>query len=295
MNISIVIPVHNRIAFTRTCLESLQNQTDKNFSVIVVDDGSTDGTNEMVKKEYPHVHIIEGDGNLWWSKSVNEGIKFAISKGASHIITMNDDTFVDEHFVNTCVTILSSRGNDILGAVAIKQNTDEVIYCGARMIWWFDKSEKIYQGPYTKELPEYISVDFYIGRGLIVPTKVFNQIGFFDDVHFPQAMADEDLTRRAVKAGFKIFVATRLPVYMYDNENGGTQYIQKRSWKNYYSHLFSVKGGGNLKKVFYNGIKNAPRLYLLQYLFFGSMRRIFGYLIYWLFEILGIKTNKKAL
>ena len=51
-HISIVIPVHNRRELTRNCLLSLQKQTYKNFSVIIVDDGSTDGTSEMIQKEF---------------------------------------------------------------------------------------------------------------------------------------------------------------------------------------------------------------------------------------------------
>ena len=62
--IYIVIPVFNRKQFTKDCLDSLRKQTDKRFKVVVVDDGSTDGTSDMLKEEYPEVHILYGDGNL---------------------------------------------------------------------------------------------------------------------------------------------------------------------------------------------------------------------------------------
>ena len=63
----IVIPVHNRKHFTRDCLLSLRKQTFQNFTIIVIDDGSSDGTGEMIQKEFPEVVLLHGDGNLWWT------------------------------------------------------------------------------------------------------------------------------------------------------------------------------------------------------------------------------------
>lgn len=71
--IYIIIPVHNRKHFTRECLLSLRKQTFQNFKVIVVNDGSSDGTGEMIEKEFSDVILLKGDGNLWWTGATNLG------------------------------------------------------------------------------------------------------------------------------------------------------------------------------------------------------------------------------
>ena len=65
--IYIVIPVFNRLKFTKDCLDSLRKQSYGEFKVIVVDDGSTDGTYQHLKENYPEVIVLQGDGNLWWA------------------------------------------------------------------------------------------------------------------------------------------------------------------------------------------------------------------------------------
>ena len=62
----VVIAVHNRRVITSQCLEKLQKQSYNPVKIIVIDDGSTDGTAEMIRKDYPNVIILIGDGNFWW-------------------------------------------------------------------------------------------------------------------------------------------------------------------------------------------------------------------------------------
>lgn len=68
--IYVILAVYNRRKVTEQCLKNLLNQTYKAFEIIVFDDGSTDGTFEMIKKKYPEIILLKGDGNYWWSKSI---------------------------------------------------------------------------------------------------------------------------------------------------------------------------------------------------------------------------------
>jgi hypothetical protein len=72
---------------------------------------------------------------------------------------------------------------------------------------------------------------------------------------------------------------------MYPEESGGIKLINEKSWKNFYEHLFGMRGGGNLKWFTIFVFKNAPRKYLFQYWINGVSRRIGGYLIRWIKEI----------
>src|SRR5688572_24387948 len=95
----IVIPVHNRLQFTKDCLESLEKQTVRPDKIIIVDDGSTDGTEEVLAEMFPHVDVLRGDGTLFWTASINMGIRHAMLLGADHVMTLNNDTVASPTFV----------------------------------------------------------------------------------------------------------------------------------------------------------------------------------------------------
>src|ERR1044071_9943972 len=94
--IYIIIPVHNRLEATRRCLESLRNQMFTRFQILLVDDGSTDGTSEFVKENYPDVMLLTGDGNLWWTGAINLGIRYALLRGSANdaVLVINNDVEV---------------------------------------------------------------------------------------------------------------------------------------------------------------------------------------------------------
>ena len=96
MEVSVIIPNFNGIAFLDSVLGSLEGQTLKNFEVILVDNGSADGSCSFVSANYPWVHIIELPDNFGFCRAVNEGIKAA---KAPYVLLLNNDTEVKEDFV----------------------------------------------------------------------------------------------------------------------------------------------------------------------------------------------------
>ncbi|MDQ7028787.1 MAG: glycosyltransferase family 2 protein [Ardenticatenia bacterium] len=77
MHISVVVPTHNRKDLLRRCLEAVVSQDYPNYDVIVVDDGSTDGTGEMVQREFPQVRYIRQEPNRGPAAARNRGIEVA--------------------------------------------------------------------------------------------------------------------------------------------------------------------------------------------------------------------------
>src|SRR5688572_13876390 len=90
-----IIPTLNRLKFTKKCLASFAIQKSRQLKVIVVDSGSTDGTQEFINKKYPKVALIQGDNSWWWTRATHEGIKFALktAKATDYILEMNNDCF----------------------------------------------------------------------------------------------------------------------------------------------------------------------------------------------------------
>lgn len=88
----IIIPVHNRRETTRHCLEHLATLgLPADFGICVVDDGCTDGTSEMLTRDFPWVHSVLGNGNLYWGGGIALGMEQACSAGAEVHLWLNDD------------------------------------------------------------------------------------------------------------------------------------------------------------------------------------------------------------
>jgi len=91
-----------------------------------------------------------------------------------------------------------------------------------------------------------------------------------------------DFTCRAYNNGYKIFCNYDAKIGIYTEESANVALVKNRSWKNYYNHLFGMRGGGNLKWFTIFTFKNAPKKYLFQHWTIGILRRVFGYPINWI-------------
>ena len=140
MEVSVVIPNFNGIAFLDSVLGSLEGQTIKNFEVIFVDNGSSDGSCSFVAANYPWVHIIELPENFGFCRAVNEGIR---ASRAPYVLLLNNDTEVQPDFVEEML-------------LAIKRHR-KAFSCGAKMVQY-----------HVEELP-YIEERY--SRGLDTLTK----------------------------------------------------------------------------------------------------------------------------
>src|SRR5450759_4701317 len=98
LRLAVLMACHNRVANTRDCLMALKNQQPSGVTVDVflVDDGSTDGTAQAVRKVYPDATIIQGDGNLYWCGGMRLAFAQAIQKSYDFYLWLNDDTHLEE-------------------------------------------------------------------------------------------------------------------------------------------------------------------------------------------------------
>ena len=273
----IVTPVFNRQNFTVNYLNSLRNQIFQDFKIIIIDDGSTDATSEIIQDQFPEVILLKFPGELWWAEATNIGVKHAMSLGASYIMTMNDDTLMESCFLEKMMNIASDNPAAILGAIGVHADTGAIIDGGWNINWKTAKYEKKLHSLKIQDRHGLHAVNVAPGRSLLIPVSVFEKIGFYDSKNFPQAVADFDFTIRAFNYGFKIFCSYDAKIAMYQGASGGVELILNKSIRNYYQHLFGIKGAGNLIRFTVFAFKNAPKKYLLSFWILGVLRRLINY------------------
>lgn len=167
------------------------------FDIYMTDDGSTDMTAETVKKVFPEIRIIQGDGGLYWSGGMRKAWETAIASTIDYdyYLLYNDDAYL---YDDALITMYNSEQycNDtaiISGAFCDREG--KVSYGGR------DRSKKLIEpdGKLT-------SAFLMNGNLVLIPKNIFYKIGTIDKA-FKHGAGDWDYGLRALKAGFELFVA----------------------------------------------------------------------------------------
>jgi len=209
--VSVIIPNWNGKNLLKTCLNSLKKQTLNNFEVMVVDNGSDDGSSDYIKRYFPSVKVIQLDKNYGFAKAVNRGIAWA--KG-QFIVLINNDTEVDKNCLYYLVE--AAKKHQEAGFVAAKMlnfyQRDIIDSAGdyidvvghANNIGLGDKDRSSFSKPGF--------VFLVTGGGGLFKRQVFDKVGLFDEDYFLY-FEDVDLCLRAQLQGFKGWYEPRAIIY----------------------------------------------------------------------------------
>lgn len=254
--IYVIIPVHNRRKLTQRCLQCLQEQTYKDIKTILIDDGSSDGTSEMVRTNFPSVKVINGDGNLWWAEAVNVGVRYALEDSSSDrdmILTLNDDTEFNTVYIQSLIDVYEQFNPCLVGSVCVDINSlDKLEYAGSRLeLNWakWHNSATLFNNSYKKLLsmnPKIIDSDSLPGRGTLIPISIFKQVGLYDSVRFRQYMADIEFSVRCNKIGLPLYVSTESVVHGHIDATG-IQVEKKVPLGEFIKGFISIRSSTNVK------------------------------------------------
>ncbi|MEO2050424.1 MAG: glycosyltransferase family 2 protein [Allomuricauda sp.] len=252
----ILIPVYNALYYTKKCIENLEialnhynlsvNPSMK-VTVVVIDDGSTDGTAQWIKKNYPHVVTLKGDGNLFWSAAINMGVSYALDEQCSHILLWSKDLYIEkDYFLNLDKTISQGKKKTVFASKLYRKNTPDILFSfGGSYNPRTDKKINIGAGhtdgvDYQKAM----KIDWCGGMAVAMPSSFFLEVGYCDDQNFPQYDGDTDLFLRAKTQGYQLYVFPELKVWNI-HENTGKK--EKYSFKNFLWYLKDIRSFKNLK------------------------------------------------
>jgi GT2 family glycosyltransferase len=241
-----VVPVYNRKNITLNFLKKIKSISNNSFilNIVVVDDASTDGTFEAISENYPDVTILKGNGNLWWTGGTNLGVKYALKQKSDYVLTINDDVEFEKNFLEEMVNTSNKfPGNIICGLICHDEQRDVVLSAGRYRAGFLGyKSPAKYQGCKASEIKDrYIESELESGYSMLIPKKVFDLAGLFDDRHFPHHMGDMDFVLRARKYNVKVIVDTHARLYTETGDNYISNFIVNENVKDILKNLFDIK------------------------------------------------------
>ncbi len=212
--ISIIIPNWNGKGHLDNCISSLLSQTYKNYEIILVDNGSSDGSVEYVKAQYPSVKIIENSHNLGFAQGTNVGIR--ASKG-DYIVTLNNDTKADSRFLEELAKAAEIKDDIGMCAPKVRFFHNPEVIDSTGILIHFDGSglNRGFKEIDTGQYDEIVEVFGASAGAALYKKKMLDEIGLFDDDFFAY-YEDLDLAWRARLAGWRsIYVPSALVYHVH--------------------------------------------------------------------------------
>ena len=228
--VGVVIPAWNAIEYTLACLDSLKAIETPGVDVVLVDNGSTDGTCERVGAAHPEVILIRNETNRGFAHACNQGLTEAFGRGCRYAFLLNNDTIVAPDMLAQLLAVAEARPNAaIFGPrICYASQPEKPWFTGMR----FPRPVYIVRTQPQHQVQSVVPepVDFVSGCGMLIDHRAYERIGGLNEAYF-MYYEDLDYCLTARKAGFDI-------IYVPD----------ARMW-----HTVSVSSGGKdspLKQYF---------------------------------------------
>lgn len=201
--VSIIIVNWNGKTHLENCLPALACQNCENKEIIIVDNGSNDGSAELISNQYPSIRLIRLDTNLGFD--MGNIIGYRASKG-KYIVLLNNDTRPKYNWLSELVkAALSDSRIGIVGSVMLRWDSNIVDTAGDGCTW-AGVGYKMYSGDDYSNLPENIDPFGACAGAALYTREMIEEIGFLDEDFFMN-LEDVDLSYRARLAGYRIVIA----------------------------------------------------------------------------------------
>lgn len=264
----IIIVNYKNYSDTIECIESLERIDYKNYRIIIIDNNSSNNSEEILKCKFPKHIILKTKNNLGFAYGNNVGIKIAIHNNADYILLLNNDTVVEEDFLSKMVLCAENNKNvGIVGGKIYNYFMPETIdYAGG----YFDYSKFI--SIHYRDCDSFDKdVSFIIGCLMLIKADVFEKVGLLSEEFF-MYYEDTDFCIRVSENGFRLIYTPEAIIYhKISGSTGGNQSPFSIKWNNRNRLIMIYK--------YRYKIKNFKFCRVLCYYYFTRLARIVYYSI----------------
>jgi hypothetical protein len=200
---------------TIECIKSIKDNTYKNYEIIVVDNGSEDDSVSKIKRCFPKVNVVENERNFGFAGGNNIGIRHAVESDADYILLINNDTTVDENFLQELVKAgeLDNKVGILGPKIYFYKEPKKIWFAGGKVNWLKNKGTHIGLGEIDSvQYNNKKEVDYLTGCCLLVKREVVEKIGGLSEDYFLY-YEDVDFSLRAKKAGYKCLYVPESVIY----------------------------------------------------------------------------------
>jgi GT2 family glycosyltransferase len=191
MDVAVIIPLFNQLAYTKICLESLASTVDDSTKILAIDNGSTDGTGEYLRG-LKGISVIDNRSNLGCASAWNQGVR---STNSEWLVILNNDVILSQGWLEGLVEYAEENRADLVSP-AIREGE-----------YNYDLGK--YAGEFVKRMTHVARPGEAHGICFLVRRRVFETIGLFDENYRIGQFEDVDFFRRAKAAGFRLAITGR--------------------------------------------------------------------------------------
>jgi GT2 family glycosyltransferase len=245
MRVHVLIPVFNRLPMTKVVLGCLRAQRAVALNIVVIDDGSSDGTADFLATE-EGVTALRGDGSLWWGGAIDLGLRHVLSSAApdDFVLLVNNDTEFADDFVAQLVAASERNGRAAVGSIIRHaEEPDRVLSLGPQVDYWSFRVRDLLdtdEGRAAVASGDDMDMPMLSGRGTIYPVEAFRKAGRMRPRLLPHYFADYELADRVRRAGIPIKVTCHAAVLSLPEWGNEVRHMSR--WQ----QLFSRRSASNL-------------------------------------------------
>jgi GT2 family glycosyltransferase len=200
------------------CLASMKqlNYPQENYKVLVVDNGSGDGTPLALATGYPEIHLIKNNKNLGYVRAVNQGVEYGLEHGFDYVWICNNDIVADGNLLKILVkTGQTDEKIGVIAPVVYSYNSPLIVEnAGYKINYWIGRLKKLKYGHdiFVKESDTVSAVDSQMGCSNLIKAVVFKEVGLFRRI-YELYFEETDFNARARKKGFQVVVVKDAKVW----------------------------------------------------------------------------------